>query len=186
MLFRQRLLDYTLSFSSAQYKHYQHRMRLGIALTVLIWFESTRAAKIIAIILGASTLISLVVGGIHWIIDFNMQQSHQQVTAVVTDNFISQERRGSWSDAQFELDGQIHTVRHNHFWRIGREVELLVDARNPQQTYLVDTIGLSVRTAMTLAGVFGFVFLFYLFNFLSNRRRDRKQMNFDQWRGLPG
>ena len=142
-------------------------------MIVFIWFQNTRTAKISAMIFGTFMLIALIIGGIFWLRDFQVQQNYQQVTAVVTDNFISQDRRTSWSDTQFQLGGQTYTVRHDFFWRMGREVELFVNADNPQQTMPATAIGASVLPAMILAGVFGLAFLFCGVNFLFNRRRDK-------------
>jgi hypothetical protein len=143
-------------------------------MTVFIWFGSTDKAKYAASIFGAILLISLVFGGVQWFRDSHIQRNYHQVTAVVTDNFISQDRRDSWSDIQFEFGGQVYTVRHENFWFRGSEIEILVNTENPQQTFLVSTMGARVMIAMLISAVFGAVFLLYGTNFLYNRRRDRK------------
>jgi len=139
-----------------------------------IWFRDTRKAKICAIIFGAITLTALIIGVFFGVRDLYIRRNYQQVTAVVTNNFISQDRRTSWTDTEFKLGGQTYTVRHNLFWIRGRQVELLVNTNNPQQAIPATSLGVFSLIAAVGAGVFGLAFLLYLANFLVCRKRDRK------------
>jgi len=145
-------------------------------MAIFFWFECTKTAKITTLVLGLITLISLIAAGVFWVRDYHMQQHYQEVTAVVIDNFISTDRRTSWSDVQFELDGQAYTVRHEHFWFIGQSIDLLAHVDNPHETLTAGTVGFEANAAVINAGTFGFVFLIYLLNFLFNQRRDRKML----------
>ena len=144
-------------------------------MSVFVWFGSSLAAKRAAIIFGVLTFAALITAGSFWVRDLQIRRNYQLVTAVVTDNFISQDRRTSWSDTEFQLEGQIHTIRHDFFWLRGREIELFVNTQNPQRAIPVRTIGTSVSMALLSAGMLGLFFLLYLLNFIFNRRRDRKQ-----------
>jgi|GEM_PF-635940 len=143
--------------------------------SLLVWFGSTRAAKIAFSIFGTITLFSLVVGALFWANDARIQRNFYTVTGQVVDNFISQDRRTSWSDVEFQLHGQTHVVRHDFFWLMGHRREFLVNPANPQQVIVATGLGTSFMIAGISAALFGAVTLFYLVNFIANRRRDRPQ-----------
>ena len=143
-------------------------------MMVWVWFDSTRAAKIALICFGAATLFCLILAALFWGRDAQVQRDFHYVTGRVTDNFISADRRTSWSDVQFQLEGQTHTVRLNYFWMMGHQRGFLVNPDNPEHVIVATGLGTSRLIAMLSVGVLSIPTLFCLINFLVNRRRDRK------------
>ena len=139
-----------------------------------IWFCSTRAAKIALMCFGAAMLFCLILGGLFWARDAHMQNNFVSVTGRVTNNFISQDRRTSWADVEFELDGQIHTIRFDNFWIMNHQREFLINPNNPEEGVVASGVGASRMIAMISAGVLSLFTMAYLLNFLCNRKRDHK------------
>ena len=140
----------------------------------MVWFGSTRASKIALICFGAATLFCIILVALFWVRDAQIQRNFYYVTGRVTDNFISTDRRDSWSVVQFELDGHTHVVRLDYFWIMGHQRGFLVNSDNPEHVIVATGLGTSRLLAMLSSGVLGFSTLFCLINFLANHKRDRR------------
>ncbi|MDR2182826.1 MAG: DUF3592 domain-containing protein [Clostridiales bacterium] len=140
----------------------------------LVWFGSTRGAKIAFACFGMALLFCLILSALFWARNSNAQRDFYLVTGRVVDNFISADRLTSWSDVQFELHGQTYTVRHENFWIINHQREFLVNPDNPEHTIVATALDASLVITMITAGILGPFTLFYLINFLVNRKRDKR------------
>lgn len=147
----------------------------------VVWFQSTKLAKLTAVIMGVLALSQLVWGLIVWGGDFYKQSFHDEIHATVTERhlFIFGDRHEAWTDVVYEYHGEIHTLRFDWYipWaREGSEVRLLINPNNPEQiTLITPAFGSFPLPQIISAGLFSAFFTLYLFNFLLNRKRDRSQ-----------
>jgi len=145
--------------------------------------ENEAAKKILAIFMVLASLFIL--AGLTFLSrDFYRQTFYDSVTATVTDNFAAvnfENRTASnvWSELTFEHNGERRVTRRNQWFRLGREVPLLINPGNPEQIIIITpNFGIiraipSLVTGTILFGIGAFMYL------LTKRKLEPWELSWD-------
>ena len=141
-----------------------------------VWTHDTKAAKIVAMILGIITSALL----IHAFISFGITKykikTYSHVTATVT-SYDTRDANNVWTEFQYEYKNETYTIKikgHSYWMHIGSEESLIVNPNKPREGQVLRYLGLVMPYTFYFSIPIGAVFILYFINFLVNRRRDRR------------
>jgi len=141
-----------------------------------IWFGDIKKAKTMAIIMGITTAILIILALFAFIVQLYKILSYEHMEAVITD-FDTRDSNNVWTEFSYVIGEKLYTTRvkgHSFQMRIDSQINILVNKKNPGQAEILrDNPYLISLIILVAAVIFGLFFLLYLLNYRSLKKKQQ-------------